>query len=156
MADDINVLTIAGRLTRDPITKYLPSGTAVCEFSIASNSRVKRGEQWEDKASFFDCTAFGRTAEVIGEYLHKGSQVGIVGRITQDSWEDKETGAKRSKVKIIAEKMQMFGGKPNGGGQSRDEQRQSESGEGSQEPQEQPLKDPFNSGAVAPDGEIPF
>lgn len=157
MAEDINVVVLNGRLTRDPETKFLPSGTALCEFSIASNSRVKRGDQWEDKGSFFDCTAFGFTAEFVGKYLTKGSAVTVFGRLTQDSWEDKTTGAKRSKVKIIAEKVQGQGGKGSGG-QSRDEQRQSESGEGSQETPEQPLKDPFVSGGGGPPAseEVPF
>lgn len=152
MAQDINKVTIIGRLTRDPEVKFLPSGTAIMEFSIASNDRIKRGENWEDKASFFDCTTFGRQAETLGEYLHKGSQVGIDGKLSQDTWQDKQTGQNRSKVKIIAERVQMLGGKGGGSGQSQ-EQRQEQSGEENQEPQF------FQQGATAPSGNddpVPF
>lgn len=138
MAEDINVVILNGRLTRDPETKCLPSGTEVCEFSIASNARVKRGDHWEDKGSFFDCTAFSHTAGFVGQYLKKGSAVTVLGRLTQDTWNDKTTGEKRSKVKIIAEKVQ---GQGSGKGQSRDEQRQSESGEESQDKPANPWAD---------------
>lgn len=146
MAQDTNIVVIVGRLTRDPEAKYLPSGTAVMDFSIASNDRVKQGDEWVDKASFFDCTIFGRQAEVLPEFLTKGQQVCVNGKLVQETWQDKQSGGNRSKVKIIANNVQMLGGKPGSG--SRDQQRQAESGEESQERPE--------TTTTAPTGDVPF
>ena len=92
--------------------KYLQSGTAVADISIAVNESFK-GKDGEKKESvnFFDCTLFGRTAEVCAEYCHKGSTVLLDGRLKQDQWQDKETGKNRSKVKIIVERLVLLGGK---------------------------------------------
>ena len=107
-----NHVCIVGNLTRDPELKYLQSGTAVSDISIAVNESFK-GKDGEKKESvnFFDCTLFGRTAEVCAEYCHKGSTVLLDGRLKQDQWQDKETGKNRSKVKIIVERLVLLGGK---------------------------------------------
>lgn len=110
-----NRVVLMGNLTRDIELRYLPSGMAVSEFSLAVNDRRKTSEgNWVDEASFFDITLFGRTAEVASEYLSKGSPVLIEGRLKQDTWE--KDGQKRSKVKVIGERMQMIGSKGGGGG----------------------------------------
>ena len=100
-------------MTRDVELRYIPSGTAVTDISIAVNDRVKKNDQWVEEANFFDITLWGRTAEVAGEYLSKGSSVLIEGRLKLDRWE--QDGQKRSKVKIIGERMQMLGGRSGGG-----------------------------------------
>jgi single-strand DNA-binding protein len=86
----------------------------VTDISLAVNERVKKNDQWVEEANFFDVTLWGRTAEVAGEYLSKGSSVLIEGRLRLEKWE--QDGQKRSKVKVIGEKMQMLGGKGGGGG----------------------------------------
>ena len=111
-----NRVVLVGNLTRDVELRYTPSGTAVTEISLAVNERIKRNEQWVEEAHFFDVTLWGRTAEVAGEYLSKGSSVLIEGRLKLDRWE--QDGQKRSKIQIIGEKMQMVGARGGGGGGS--------------------------------------
>lgn len=109
-----NRVVLVGNLTRDPELRYIPSGSAVSEIGLAVNDRVKKGDQWVDETTFVDITLWGRTAEVANEYLSKGSSVLIEGRLKLDSWE--KDGQKRSKLRVIAEKMQMLGGREGGGG----------------------------------------
>lgn len=108
-----NRVVLMGNLTRDPELRYIPSGTAVSEIGIAVNDRVKKGDQWVDEATFVDVTLWGRTAEVANEYLSKGSSILIEGRLKLDSWE--KDGQKRSKLRVVADKMQMVGGRGGGG-----------------------------------------
>src|SRR4029079_18910208 len=110
----LNRVILVGNLTRDPELRYIPSGTAVSEIGLAVNDRVKRGDQWVDETKFVDVTMWGRTAEVANEYLSKGSPVLIEGRLKLDSWE--KDGQKRSKLRVVCEKMQMLGGRDGGGG----------------------------------------
>ena len=105
-----NRVVLVGNLTRDVELRYIPSGTAVTDITLAVNERIKRNDQWVEEANFFDVTLWGRTAEVAGEYLSKGSPVLIEGRLKQDKWE--QDGEKRSKVKVIGERMQMLGSRP--------------------------------------------
>ena len=107
-----NRVVLVGNLTRDVELRYTPQGTAVTDIGLAVNERVKRNDQWVDEANFFDVTLWGRLAEIAGEYLSKGSSVLIEGRLKQETWE--QEGKKRSKVKVVAEKLQMLGGKPGG------------------------------------------
>ncbi|MFG0290808.1 MAG: single-stranded DNA-binding protein [Rhodopirellula sp. JB044] len=110
-----NRVMLMGILSRDIELSFLPSGMAVSEFGLAVNDKRKNSEgQWVDDVNFFDITLFGRTAEVASEYLSKGSPIFIEGRLKYDSWE--KDGQKRSKVKVIGERMQMIGGRSDGGG----------------------------------------
>lgn len=109
-----NRVILVGNLTRDPELRYIPSGSAVSEIGLAVNDRVKKGDQWVDETTFVDVTLWARTAEVANEYLSKGSSVLIEGRLKLDTWE--KDGQKRSKLRVIAEKMQMLGGREGGGG----------------------------------------
>jgi single-strand DNA-binding protein len=113
-----NRVVLMGNLTRDPELRYIPSGMAVSDIGLAINDRVKRNEQWVEETTFVDITLWGRTAEVANEYLSKGSSVLIEGRLKLDTWE--KDGQKRSKLKVVGEKMQMVGGRPgsSGGGPS--------------------------------------
>ncbi|KLI58961.1 single-stranded DNA-binding protein [Brachyspira hyodysenteriae] len=107
MATDFNSVTLIGRLTADPVSKYLPSGSAVVEFSIANNYYVSSKNTTE--VNYFDVVAFGKIAETVSKYLTKGKQVAIMGTLRQERWQDKDTNAARSKVKIIMQSMQMLG-----------------------------------------------
>jgi len=113
MANDINHVTIVGRLTRDAEISYLPSGTAVAKISIAVNRSRKNGDQWVEEVSYFDSAIFGKTAENLKPYLSKGKQIGLEGHLKQDRWE--KDGQKFSKVSIIADNVQLLGGKSDGG-----------------------------------------
>ena len=109
-----NKCILMGHITRDIELRYIPSGTAVAEVGLAVNDKRKNANnEWVEEVSFFDCVFWGRTAEVANEYLHKGSPILVEGRLKQDTWE--KDGQKKSKVRVIVERMQMVGGK-NGGG----------------------------------------
>lgn len=106
---DFNHVAIMGRLTRDPEVRYTGSGIAVTSISVAVNRRVKSGDTWTDEASFFDCTAFGKTAEFVAEYFNKGNPILIEGELQQRRWE--KDGEKKSKVEIVVNKAHFVGGK---------------------------------------------
>lgn len=112
-----NKVILVGNLTRDPEVRYIPSGTAVCDISLAVNSQWtdRKTNERKEEVTFVEVTLWGRTAEIAGEYLAKGRPVLIEGRLTQDSWEDKETGQKRSKLKVVADGMQLLGSRDGGG-----------------------------------------
>lgn len=112
-----NKVIIVGNLTRDPEVRFIPSGSAVCDISLAVNSQWtdKRSNERKEEVTFVEVTLWGRTAEIAGEYLAKGRPVLIEGRLQQDSWEDKETGQKRSKLKVVAESMQLLGSRDGAG-----------------------------------------
>ena len=107
MASDLNNVMLIGRLTKDPESKYLPSGSAVVEFSIANNYYMSSKNSTE--VNYFDIVAFGKMAETVAKYLTKGKQIAISGTLRQDRWQDKDTNAARSKVRIIMQSMQMLG-----------------------------------------------
>lgn len=115
-----NKVILVGHLTRDPEVKYLPSGTAVAELGLALNRTWKdaNGGNKED-VTFVNVTMWGRTAEIAGQYLTKGRPVLIEGRLQLDSWTDKDTGNKRTKLKVVGEHMTMLGSK--GGGEQSQE-----------------------------------
>ena len=104
----MNKVILLGNLTRDPEIKYTPSGTAVCDLSIALNYTTGKGDQKKDEVSFIDLTAFSKTAETAAEYLKKGRQIIVEGRLQQDRWETQD-GQKRSKVKVIVERLTFVG-----------------------------------------------
>jgi single-strand DNA-binding protein len=115
-----NKVILMGNLTRDPEVRYTTGGSAVCDITLALNHQWtdKRSNERKEEVSFIDVTLWGRTAEIAGEYLAKGRPVLIEGRLQQDKWDDKETGQKRSKLKVVADSMQLLGGRPDGGGGS--------------------------------------
>jgi len=106
---DLNRVFLAGRLTHDPEPRYLPSGTAVCELRMACTRyyRSKEGEKREETL-YIDVTVWERTAEFCGENLRKGRPILVEGRLRTDSWEDKATGQKRSKIKVHGDRVQQL------------------------------------------------
>jgi len=103
-----SVVVLVGNLTRDAQLKYTPSGFPICTFGIAINTRKKSGDQWVDEANFFDIELFGKSAESLNQYLTKGKMIGVEGELRQDRWE--QDGQSRSKVKIVANKVNLLGG----------------------------------------------
>ena len=120
-----NKVILMGNLTRDPEVRYTPNGSAVANFAIAVNRKYKQGEETKEEVSYIDIVVFGKQAENCGQYLNTGDAALIEGRLQQRRWDDKDTGAKRSKVEVAAQsvtfmpKRQSSGG---GGGQSHSEQ----------------------------------
>ena len=117
----VNKVILVGRLGKDPEIRSTPSGTSVAKFSIATDDRYtdKSGEK-QERTEWHNITAWGKLAEICGQYLRKGKLVYIEGSIRTDSWDDKETGQKKYRTEIVANTMQMLDrkGDENGGGGS--------------------------------------
>lgn len=114
---ELNKVLLVGNLTRDPEMKYLPSGTAIADLSVAINRRgFDRGSgERKDETVFIDVTAWEKQAEFCKNYLSKGRAIYVEGRLKQDKWEDKQTGQTRSKITVVAERIQFADSKPGGG-----------------------------------------
>ena len=145
-----NKVILLGNLTRDPEVRYTPKGSAVADLGIAVNRQytLENGEKREE-VTFVDVTFWGRTAEVAGEYLKKGRPVFIEGRLQLDTWDDKQSGQKRSRLKVIGETMQMLGSRGSA----------SDSGDEGNRPARstKPAAPPKPAGPSEPDDdEIPF
>src|ERR1700724_2099975 len=112
-----NKVILLGNLTRDPEVRYTPKGSAVCDLGLAVNRQytLDSGEKREE-VTFVDVVLWARLAEIAGEYLKKGRPVFIEGRLQMDSWDDKQSGQKRSKLRVIGETMQLLGRPPSGAG----------------------------------------
>ncbi|MCB1209145.1 MAG: single-stranded DNA-binding protein [Verrucomicrobiales bacterium] len=132
-----NKVMLIGNLTRDPEVRYTPKGTAVCDIGLAVNRvySTDAGERQEE-VTFLDVTLWGRQAEIAQQYLVKGRPVFIEGRLQMDTWEDKQTGQRRSKIKIVGEGMQLLG--------SRGER--DEGGGGGPPPQRAPQRQNYGGG----------
>ena len=144
-----NRVILLGNLTRDPELRYVPSGTAVTDIGLAVNDRRKSADgQLVEDTTFVDVTLWGRTAEVAGEYLSKGSPVLIEGRLKLDQWE--QDGQKRSKLKVVGLRMQMLGSPREGGGARRSAPQDF--------PQDQaaPPAESYEPPQEPPDSDIPF
>ena len=155
---NLNKVMLIGNVTRDPEIRYTPKGTALVDLGLAVNRRytADNGEKREE-TTFVDVTFWGRTAEIANEYLKKGRSVYVEGRLQLDSWDDKATGQKRSKLKIVGEEMQMLGSReggggggrePSGGGDYDEEPRQSR-------PQSRPAQQPRPQGRPATQPKAP-
>jgi single-strand DNA-binding protein len=147
-----NKVILLGNLTRDPEVRYTPKGSAVCDLGLAVNRAytLDNGEKREE-VTFVDVVLWARLAEIAGEYLKKGRPVFIEGRLQLDTWDDKTSGQKRSKLRVIGETMQLLGSRPSGGGggEGGDEDRGTRSSK--------PAAPPKSAAPAAPDDdEIPF
>jgi single-strand DNA-binding protein len=116
---NLNKVMLIGNVTRDPEIKYTPKGSAVTDLGIAVN-RVftPEGGERREETTFVDVTLWGRQAEIAGEYCKKGRSIYVEGRLQLDSWEDKTSGQKRSKLRVVGENFQLLGPRPGGGGGS--------------------------------------
>jgi single-strand DNA-binding protein len=139
----VNQVFLMGHITRDPQLKFLPSQTAVCEFGIAANRHWTKDGEKQEEVTFVDLVAFGKQAEVINQYCKKGDLFHLRGRLKYDTWEDKQTGAKRSKLSVVVEDFQLMGN------------RQAEGGSGERQPprQTQRPQRPANDAPPRPFGE---
>jgi len=150
---NVNRVTLIGNLTRDPEVKFTPKGTATATIGLAINRKYKVGEEMKEEVTFVDVELWGRQAEVVGEYCQKGRPLYVEGRLKLDQWDDKASGAKRSKLKVVGENIQLLGGRDSGG---------EGSGGGSRPPArsaaERPAQRPPapSSAANFPDDDVPF
>ena len=147
-----NKVILLGNLTRDPEVRYTPKGSAVCDLGMAVNRQytLDNGEKREE-VTYVDVVLWARLAEIAGEYLKKGRPVFIEGRLQLDTWDDKQSGQKRSKLRVIGETMQLLGSRPSGGGGG---------GGADEHPASQSAKPSASPKVTAPaepdDDEIPF
>ena len=158
---NLNKVMLIGRLTRDPEPRMFSNGGKVVNFGFAVNNRRKNPQtgQWEDEPVFIDCEAFnrgetGKTADLIEQYLHKGYQAYIEGHLKLDQWNDKATGDKRSKLKIVVDNVQFLEPKRDGDGSrasapSKRQDAPTQDYDGGGEP-------PMSAPPPAQEGDIPF
>ena len=113
---NLNKVMLIGNLTRDPEIKYTPKGTAIADIGLAVNRNytTEAGEKREE-VTFVDVELWGRQAEIVGEYCKKGRPIFVEGRLKLDTWDDKQTGQKRSKLKVVGEQIQLLGSREGGG-----------------------------------------
>ena len=152
---NLNKVMLIGNLTRDPELRYTPSGKAVAEFGLAIN-RVWYNDQKQkqEETTFVDITLWARQAEIAQQYLTKGSPAYIEGRLSLDTWDDKATGQKRSKLKVVGDTLQLLGSRNQSGGAP------SGGSHASQAPQQRPAP-PQGASAAPPEefqeeDDIPF
>lgn len=169
----LNKVMLIGNLTRDPEVRYTPKGSAVCDIGLAVNrSYVTDNGEKVEEVTFVDITLWNKTAELAGKYLHKGRPVYIEGRLQMDTWEDRQTGQKRQRLKVIGDQMQFLGsaqgaggdrasggGGEDGGGYSRPPQRPAAQQRPAQRPAPAQQNDDFGEGPITDgmeDDDIPF
>lgn len=114
---NLNKVMLIGNLTRDPELRHTPKGSAVTDLGVAVNRKIQDGNGgWKDETTFVDVTVWGSSAENAHKYLSKGRGVFIEGRLQMDTWDDKATGQKRSKLKVVADNLQFLPDGKSGGG----------------------------------------
>lgn len=114
----VNSVVIVGNLTRDPELRTVGEGTSVCSLRVAVNEREKSRGEWVDRANYFDVVVWGSQADACAQYLERGRQIAVQGRLRWEEWETQD-GGKRQAVKITAERVQFIGSRDgNGGGRS--------------------------------------
>lgn len=158
---NLNKVMLMGNLTRDPELKYTPKGTAIADIGLAVNRTytTDSGEKREE-VTFVDVTLWGRVAEIVGEYCKKGRPLFVEGRLQLDTWDDKQTGQKRSKLKVVGDNIQLLGSREGGGGGGGG----GEGGEHSGPPRQSrppsrpaaPPRQPVDPDLDAPSDDIPF
>ena len=117
---DVNIVVMAGNLTRKPELRYTPKGTAIADFGLASNRRYGEGDDMKEEVCFIDVTVFGSTAEAVVKHLDKGRKALVEGRLQFRSWET-EVGQRRSKLEVVAERVNFLPqGNKNGTGEGND------------------------------------
>ena len=110
----VNKVIIVGNLGRDPEVRYSQAGMAICNFSVAVTERVKDGDAWKDSTEWFRVVTFGKTAETAGQYLQKGRQVYVEGRLRTSKYKDKE-GVEKTSVEVVCNQLTFLGSGPGGG-----------------------------------------
>lgn len=157
----LNKVMLIGNVTRDPEVKYTPKGSAVTDLGLAVNRvySTDSGEKREE-VTFVDVTLWGRQAEVAGEYAKKGRPIFVEGRLQLDTWDDKQTGQKRSRLRIVGENIQLLGSRSGGqGGGAGDYEGGGESSYSSSKPSRPAQSQPPRASAPPPqaeDDDIPF
>jgi single-strand DNA-binding protein len=157
MAKHVNKVILLGNVGKDPEVKFLPSGAAVANFSIATSDRYKdKAGEWQERTEWHNVAAFARTAEIVRDYVKKGSKLYIEGRLTTRSWDDKDTGKKVYRTEIMVNDLVLLSGRGEGegGGGGSTSYSKSGSSSGAQGGYAQPAPDYGDTGIT--DDDIPF
>jgi single-strand DNA-binding protein len=142
MAKSVNKVILVGNVGQDPEVKYTAGGVPVAKVSLATNERFKdKSEQWQDKTEWHSIVGWQRLAEIVGEYVRKGSKLYVEGKLQTSTWEDKQTGEKRYRTEIVAREILLLSSRENG-----QESKQAT-------PKEEPNQD---SAPTSVDDDIPF
>jgi single-strand DNA-binding protein len=155
MAKSVNKVFLLGNVGKDPEIRTTGTGTSVANFSLATSDRFQDQQgNWQDRTEWHNLVAFKRTAEIVRDYVKKGSKLYIEGKIQTRSWDDKETGAKKYRTEIIVNDLSLLSGREDGGGSSRSSSASSAS---SSMDQRQPAaNDEYSQAAESSDDDIPF
>jgi single-strand DNA-binding protein len=142
MAKSVNKVILVGNVGQDPEVKYTASGVPVARVSLATNERFKdRNDAWQDRTEWHSIVAWQRLAEIVGEYVRKGSKLYVEGKLQTSNWEDKQSGERKYRTEIIAHDIVLLGSRDNG------------EKAGAKTPNEQPSPEPVSS---IVDDDIPF
>ncbi|HEY3323584.1 MAG TPA: single-stranded DNA-binding protein [Planctomycetota bacterium] len=154
---NLNKVLLMGNLTRDVEMRFTPSGLAIAQIGLAINRKFKdsKTNEMREEVTFVDIEAFGKTAELAGKYLSKGRPVFIEGRLKLDQWEDKQTGQKRSKMKVVVDQLQFMGPAPSGQGGARPAQPQ-QARPAAAAPQASSAEEPPPEDLAMPEENVPF
>lgn len=152
-----NTCTLVGNITRKPEIKYTPKGVCVAEFGIACNEVwYDEGGNKKESVSFFDIVAWDKGAEWAEKHLEKGAEILVFGKLKQETWQDRETGSNRSKVKIVAERLvPTFGTWKDGRGAREDESHRSTQAPGPKPPPQRP-EQPQDPDLDQPNDDLPY
>jgi single-strand DNA-binding protein len=117
MSKSVNKVILVGNVGKDPEVKYTPSGVPVGKFSLATDERFKdKSGEWQERTEWHNIIAWQRLAEVVGEFVSKGSKVYVEGKLQTSSWEDRQTGEKKYRTEIVARDLVLLGPRDNGNG----------------------------------------
>lgn len=153
MAKSVNKVILIGNLGKDPDVKYTPSGVPVARFSIATNERYKdKSGEWQDRTEWHSLVAWQRTAEIVGEYVKKGSKIYIEGRLQTSSWEDKQSGEKKYRTEIVIQDLVLLSGRGDGDAEGRSRS----AAAGGAADQRPPQPEQFTQETGITDEDIPF
>jgi single-strand DNA-binding protein len=152
MAKSVNKVFLLGNVGKDPEIRTTGGGTSVANFSLATSDRFQDPQgNWQDRTEWHNLVAFKRTAEIVRDYVKKGSKLYIEGKIQTRSWDDKETGAKKYRTEIIVNDLSLLSGREDGGGSSR-----SSSAPSNMDQRHPAATDEYSQAAEISDDDIPF
>jgi single-strand DNA-binding protein len=123
----VNKVFLLGSVGKDPEIRSTPSGTSVATFSLATSDRVKKNDEWVDETTWHNMLAFSRTAEIVRDYVKKGTPIYVEGKIQTRSWDDKESGEKKYRTEILVNELILLGNKPESDAPSENKGRQTRS-----------------------------
>jgi single-strand DNA-binding protein len=153
MAKSVNKVILLGNTGKDPEVTFLPSGTAVAKFGLATSERFKdKGGEWQDRTEWHNVVAFGKLAEIVRDYVKKGNKLYVEGSLRTSSWDDKTSGQKRYKTEVIMNELSLLSGRSDSDGSSGSSARSNSAGFD----QRAPANDDYASQVEITDDDVPF